>query len=85
MFEQRSLDATLSGPSGLGLVNNTLNALCLLSGREEGACLAEDVAAGGMEDRWFKMTTQAGVSCVLRCGSFWLAGCAEHWAAVFLG
>lgn len=60
MFERRSLEAMLSGPSGLGLVNNAMNALCLLSSAEAGACLAEDVAAAGMEDRWFKMTTQTG-------------------------
>ncbi|PRW56007.1 quinolinate chloroplastic [Chlorella sorokiniana] len=60
VYERRSLDAMLGGPSGLGLANNAMKALCLLSGAGEGACLAEEVAAAGVEDRYFKMTTQAG-------------------------
>lgn len=76
MFERRSLDAMLSGPSGLGLVNNATCALSLLSGKAEDATLAEDVAAAGVEDRWFNMTTQAGGR---GSGGDWATGLLAGW------
>lgn len=48
VFERRSLDEMLSGPSGLGVGMNAMRALAMLSGAQPGATLADDVGAAGV-------------------------------------
>ncbi|GAB4821908.1 hypothetical protein N2152v2_008954 [Parachlorella kessleri] len=50
LFERRTQDEVLAGGAGLGLAVNALAALKLLSGAQEGATLADDVAAIGCYD-----------------------------------
>ena len=61
-----------AGPAGLGLQPNAMSALKLLSGADEGASLAHDVAAAGVHDPVVVITTHTGAA-VLSIGR--PAGC----------